>query len=206
MRFWKKQPNPQTEPEPADTELIERAKADRNAFGEIYERYAERIYRYIYYRVGNTSDAEDLTSRVFFRAMAHVESYEDRGVPFQAWLYRIAHNLVANHHRDKGRRKIIPLEEYISGGFTASIDGPERATEEREEQERLMVAVRKLPEERQQLLWLKFVERLSNAEIGEMMGRTEGAIKSLYHRTLLALRDDLTADDDHSFPADRKAK
>jgi RNA polymerase sigma-70 factor (ECF subfamily) len=118
-----------------------------------------------------------------------VETYTERGVPFQAWLYRIAHNLVANWHRDRGRRKIIPLDEFIAAGLRS--EAPEKSAEDAEEREQLLAAIRRLPEERQQLLVLKFVDHLSNAEIGAIMGRTEGAIKSLYHRTLIALRDEL---------------
>jgi RNA polymerase sigma-70 factor, ECF subfamily len=205
MRFWQKQPPKINYKAMDDSELVALAKSDREAFGEIYERYVDKIYKYTYYRVGSQHDAEDLTSRVFFRALAHVENYEERGVPFQAWLYRIAHNLVANHHRDKGRRKIIPLDEYVVNGIFSGVEGPEHAAEEREDREQLLAAIRRLPEERQQLLILKFVDRLSNAEIGAIMGRTEGAVKSLYHRTLLALRDDLlpaTSDG----KAERKAK
>ena len=173
-----------------DTELVDLAKEDnKDAFGELYERYVEKIYNYIYYRTGNHHDAEDLTARVFFRAMGHIENYTERGVPFQAWLYRIAHNLVANWHRDRGRRKVIPLDEFIAGSL--KVDAPDRQAEDNEERERLLAAIRRLPEERQQLLVLKFVEHQSNAEIGEAMDRTEGAIKSLYHRTLIALRDEL---------------
>lgn len=205
MRFWKRQPTKVNLKYLSDVELVELTKKDKNAFGEIYERYLDKIYKYIYYRVGNQHDAEDLTSRVFFRALAHVETYEDRGVPFQAWLYRIAHNLVANHHRDKGRRKIIPLDEYITGSIFTSIEGPESATENAQERERLLEAIRRLPEDRQQLLMLKFIEKLSNAEIGDIMGRTEGAVKSLYHRTLATLREDLLASMGNH-PADRKAE
>jgi RNA polymerase sigma-70 factor (ECF subfamily) len=121
--------------------------------------------------------------------MAHIENYTERGVPFQAWLYRIAHNLMANWHRDRGRRKIIPLEEFVNSGL--EFDAPDRQTEDKEEREQLLSAISRLPEERQQLLTLKFVSHLSNAEIGEIMDRTEGAIKSLYHRTLIALREDI---------------
>lgn len=174
-----------------DAELVEAARGDKNAFGVLYERYVKKIYNYIFYRTGNQHDAEDLTSRVFFRAMSHVETYTERGVPFQAWLYRIAHNLVANWHRDRGRRKIIPLDEFIAAGLRS--EAPEKSAEDAEEREQLLAAIRRLPEERQQLLVLKFVDHLSNAEIGAIMGRTEGAIKSLYHRTLLALRDELQA-------------
>jgi RNA polymerase sigma-70 factor (ECF subfamily) len=191
MRFWQRQQPAVNLEDLPDMELVKRAKEDKSAFGEIYERYVDKIYKYIYYRVGNQHDAEDLTSRVFFRALANVDTFEDRGVPFQAWLYRIAHNLVANHHRDRGRRKIIPLDEYIVSGIFTGPEGPERAAEDMEDRERLMAAIRSLPEDRQQLLVLKFVDRLSNAEIGDIMGRTEGAVKSLYHRTLSALRDDL---------------
>jgi RNA polymerase sigma-70 factor (ECF subfamily) len=174
----------------SDTELVELAKVgDKDAFGELYERYLEKIYSYVYYRMGNPHDAEDLTARVFFRAMSHIENYTERGVPFQAWLYRIAHNLVANWHRDRGRRKVIPLDEFIAASLKS--ESPDSQAEDKEEQDALRAAIRRLPEERQQLLLLKFVDHLSNAEIGVIMDRTEGAIKSLYHRTLLALRDEL---------------
>lgn len=172
-----------------DAQLVAWAKDDSVAFGELYTRYVRKIYNYVYYRTGNHHDAEDLTSRVFFRALAHIGNYTDRGVPFSAWLYRIAHNLVANWHRDRGRQKVVPLDEYIVS--SAHFDAPEFVTESHEEQARLLESIRDLPPERQQLLILKFVERLSNAEIGAIMNRTEGAIKSLYHRTLIALRDNL---------------
>jgi RNA polymerase sigma-70 factor (ECF subfamily) len=173
-----------------DVDLVDLARGgDRNAFGELYERYVEKIYNYVYYRTGNHHDAEDLSERVFTRAMHHIENYTERGVPFQAWLYRIAHNLVANWHRDRARRKIISLDEFIAVSLKA--DSPDTQAEENEEKARLLTAVRRLPQERQQLLILKFVEHLSNAEIGAIMNRTEGAVKSLYHRTLLALRDEL---------------
>ncbi len=172
-----------------DGELVAWAKDDSSAFGELYSRYVNKIYNYVYYRTGNHHDAEDLTSRVFFRALSHIGNYTDRGVPFSAWLYRIAHNLVANWHRDRGRKKVVPLDEHITSSM--KFDAPEAVTESNEEEALLLETIRDLPADRQQLLILKFVERLSNAEIGAIMNRTEGAIKSLYHRTLLALRNDL---------------
>jgi RNA polymerase sigma-70 factor, ECF subfamily len=176
-------------PAPDEPALIEQAKRDSDAFGQLYERYVGKIYNYIYYRTGNQHDAEDLTARVFFRALKRLPSYTDRGLPFSAWLYRIAHNLVANWHRDQGRRKIVPLDEYIVNGLQS--EAPEYAAESHEETEFLLETIRRLPAERQQLLVLKFTEHLSNAEIGEVLDRSEGAIKSLYHRTLLSLRDDI---------------
>ena len=170
--------------------LTQAAQGDRQAFGTLYERYVSRIYNYVYYRTGNQHDAEDLTARVFYRAIRNIENYQQRGLPFSAWLYRIAHNLVANWHRDNSRRPEIPLDESLWAHHPHS-EHPEGTLLQTEEQERLLRVIRKLPPDRQQLLILKFVEHLSNAEIGQIMGRTEGAIKSLYHRTLMALRDDL---------------
>ena len=172
-----------------DRELVALAKDDAEAFGELYARYVKKMYSYVYHRTGNSQDAEDLTAKVFSRAYAHIGNYVERGVPVQAWLYRIAHNLVANWHRDQSRRKIIALDDYVARSLQS--DAPERLAEDQEERDHLMEAVRRLPEDRQQLLLLKFIEQLSNAEIGEIMGRTEGAVKSLYHRTLLALREDM---------------
>jgi RNA polymerase sigma-70 factor, ECF subfamily len=175
----------------SDESLLTRAgQGDNEAFGLLYERYVGRIYNYIYYRTGNQYDAEDLTARVFFRAMHHIQNYQNRGLPFSAWLYRIAHNLVANWHRDNSRRKEIPLDEGI-GVEHHRDEHPEAALLQNEEIERLLKIIRKLSPDRQQLLILKFVEHLSNAEIGQIIGRTEGAVKSLYHRTLLSLRDEL---------------
>jgi len=112
-------------PESNDDETLERAiGGDREAFGQLYEQYVGRIYNYIYYRTGNAYDAEDLTERVFMRALRHIGRYNQRGLPFSAWLYRIAHNLVANWHRDNSRRKEIPLDDGIlsthPGGFPES--------------------------------------------------------------------------------------
>ncbi len=168
---------------------MRRAASDAEAFGELYERHVRRIYAYIYYRTGNHHDAEDLTERVFQRALGRVSEFQDMGVPFSAWLYRIAHNLVANWHRDRSRRPTVALDEGSASGMASS--HPEAEAEASEERELLLEAVRALPPERQQLLILKFVERMSNAEVGQVMGRTEGAIKSLYHRTLSALRDEI---------------
>ncbi len=176
-----------------DAELVARAKVDPEAFGTLYERYVSKIYSYLYYRTGNTYDAEDLTARVFQRALVNLDRYTSRGLPFSAWLYRIAHNLVANWHRDQGRRRHLPLHEAGLPDLPAlRAEAPESLAEMREEQALLMGAIRRLPEDRQHLLVLKFVERLSNSEIGAILNRSEGAVKSLYHRTLLALRDELS--------------
>ncbi len=174
----------------SDEELIENAKHDPAAFGALYERYVDRIYRYIYYRTSDVREAEDLTARVFYRALGRIGEFNQRGAPFAAWLYRIAHNLVANWHRDRSRRKYIRLDDLITvAEKTAS---PHHRAEQNEETRVLLATIARLPADRQELLILKFVDELSNADIGKIMGKSEGAVKSLYHRTLLALRDELS--------------
>ncbi len=162
------------------------AQGDAEAFGFLYQKYVTAIFNYIYYRTGNQHDAEDITSRVFHRAFGHISSYKFMGVPFSAWLYRIAHNLVANYHRDSSRKREVSLEDHLD--LHTQGDHPETALVVTQDNEALLSAIRKLTPDRQQLLILKYVEHLSNNEIAVIMGRSEGAIKSLYHRTLLALK------------------
>jgi RNA polymerase sigma-70 factor (ECF subfamily) len=172
--------------EKAEEELIQKAKYDPKAFGELYERYLQKIYTYLYYRTGNHADAEDLTSRVFHKAYVHLPGYEPLGLPFSAWLYRIAHNILANWYRDQGRRRVVGLDEVVR---RSADENPGHTAEQTLEREKLLKLIRQLPEEKQQVIILKFAEGYSNAEIGRILGRSEGAIKSLYHRTLLFLRE-----------------
>ncbi len=170
-----------------ELELIARAKHDPEAFGQLYRRYVKRIYNYHYHHTGNVADAEDLTSRTFYRALRHIGRYQPRGEgTFQAWLFRIAHNLVVNWYRDHQPQRHIALEsvEPLSSPLPAPYDRIIRA----EEYARLRRALESLPEDRKTLIILKFVERMTNAEIAAVMGKTEGAIKALYHRTLISLR------------------
>lgn len=179
--------------EESDSALIAQAKKNSEAFGLLYERYVGRIYNYIYYRTSNHHDAEDLTERTFLRALKQIPRYKDRGAPYSAYLYRIAHNLVANWHRDNSRRQFISFDESLSSILRR--EDPSAIAEERaqakNEQDILLQTIRQLPPDRQQLLILKFAEQMSNVEIAQVMGRTEGAIKSLYHRTLVTLREEL---------------
>ena len=164
-------------------------RGNPEAFSYLYEKNVTRIYNYVYYRIGSASDAEDITSRVFYRAFGHINTYVEKGVPFSAWLYRIAHNLIANWHRDNLRRKEVPLEDHLE--LPHRSDQPERMMERNQETELLLKGIRRLSPDRQQLILLKYLEDLSNAEIAQIMGRSEGAIKSLYHRALIMLRDEM---------------
>ncbi|MHB1416478.1 MAG: RNA polymerase sigma factor [Chloroflexota bacterium] len=169
----------------SDEALIELARTDPEAFGELYERHVKRVYTYVYYRLHSRQDAEDLTARTFMQALAHFPRYRQQGVPFSAWLLRIAHNLVANWYRDN-KREIVPLEEALS--TRSHEDGPEEAATEKEERQELLAALAELPDERQQLIVLRFGHGLRAADIAVVMGRTEGAVKALLHRTLVSLR------------------
>lgn len=175
----------------AEALLVEEAKRVPEAFGILYERYVDRIYGYIYHRVGNAQEAEDLTARTFYRALDNLHTYEDRGAPFAAWLFRIAHNLMANWHRDRSRRRFLSLDRLWAQ--RSENDSPEEHVEQQENQEALWSAISRLPEERRNLLLWKFGSQMSNLEIGELMNKSESAIKSLYFRTLASLRQDLEA-------------
>ena len=172
-----------------EIELINAAKNDPKAFGVLYKRYVERIYNYIYYRTSSAKDAEDLTEKVFFKAMNHISGYKHMGLPFSAWLYRIAHNLVANYHRDSARKQEISLDYVPGNSLPHSVSHPESKAVQSQEVDNLLLVINNLAPNRQELLILKFVDQLSNKEIGRIMRKSEGAIKSLYHRTLLELRE-----------------
>jgi RNA polymerase sigma-70 factor (ECF subfamily) len=169
--------------------LIDAAKTDPIAFGELYTRYVERIYNYIYYRTSSVKDAEDLTEKVFFKALTNIKNYRHMGLPFSAWLYRIAHNLVANYYQERARKQEIALDDVQGQVLSQHDRNPEAEAVRTQEIDQLMRNIYKLAPIRQELLILKFVDRLSNAEIGKILRKSEGAIKSLYHRTLLELRE-----------------
>jgi RNA polymerase sigma-70 factor, ECF subfamily len=168
----------------SDAELVQQAQHNRAAFGALYERYVDRIYSYLYYRTASPADAEDLTARTFTRALSSLGDFEERGLPFSAWLFTIAHNLMANYHRDRSRRPTAPLE----GAPEPAAPSPYQATEEADAAQQ---AIATLPPERQHLILLKYGQGMSNAEIGRVLGKSEGAVKSLLRRTLAALRREL---------------
>lgn len=176
--------------------LIDAAKTDPASFGELYKCYVDRIYNYIFFRTGSVKDAEDLTGKVFFKAMSHIKGYKHMGLPFSAWLYRIAHNLVANYHRDRARKEEIPLDDVHNQVLPHLDHHPEMRALRTQEVENLLATIRKLSPIRQELLILKFVDQLSNAEIGQILRKSEGAVKSLYHRTLLELREIMSTEEE----------
>lgn len=165
--------------------LIRRAKGyDPKAISELYKRHVQSIYRYIYYRVGDVNVAEDLTAEVFLKALEGLERFTYRGIPFSAWLYRIAHARVMDHFRRQARREILPLDERL----VATEKGPRAMVEAKLDHKELQSAVAQLTTDQQQVVILKFVEGLSNAEVARILGKSEGAVKSLQHRALNSLQ------------------
>lgn len=174
-----------------DRFLLERAQAyDVIALGEIYDRYAPRIYKYIYYRLGNADLAEDLTSNVFTKMLEAIQSDKAWRVSFSAWLYRIAHNMVVDHFRRRPKDRELPLDERL----VASDIDPEVAAEITLTGERLKKAVNRLTYDQAQVIILKFVEGMSNGDVAKVLDKTEGAVKSLQYRALAALRRQLEAE------------
>ena len=168
-----------------EASLIERAKRyDQRAISALYERHAQSIYRYIYYRVGDVNVAEDLTADVFLKALEGLEGFTYRGIPFSAWLHRIAHARVMDYFRQQARRELLPLDERL----LATGKGPQATIEARLDHEELQSAIAQLTTDQQQVIILKFVEGLSNAEVARILGKSEGAVKSLQHRALNSLQ------------------
>jgi RNA polymerase sigma-70 factor (ECF subfamily) len=161
--------------------LVDRArKGDAEAFGRIYELHLDRIYRYVYYRVGSTSEAEDLTEHVFMKAWEAIGRYEHRGLPFAAWLYRMAHNAVIDHYR--ARRPTTPIDETFD--LEDERQHPVAAADANFDREELKVAIKRLNSDQQTVILLRFVEGLSHAEVGKIVGKSEGAVRVIQHRAL----------------------
>jgi RNA polymerase sigma-70 factor, ECF subfamily len=173
-----------------DDTLLQRVQDyDPSALGEIYDLYAERIYSYIYYRLGNSHLAEDLTGAVFVRMLEAIQTNRSWNVSFSGWLYRIAHNLVVDHFRRNNQGQLVSLDEHLLAGD----QDPVRMIEQRLEGDRLRRAIAQLTEEQGLVVTLKFVDGLTNAEVAEMIGKSEGAIKSLQFRAMASLRRILEA-------------
>ena len=169
-----------------EARIIRRAQSgEREAFGILHDQNRQAIFNYIYYRVGDQATADDLTAEVFLRMVEKIDRYHDRGKPFVAWLYTIARNLLTDHYRQNGNGKnILPLDD----GFETDEANPLIDTENQLAAECLQRALRFLTDDQRQVIIGKFIEDRSNAEVASILGKTEGAVKSMQHRALAALR------------------
>jgi len=163
---------------------VRAAQADRAAFEVLYRRYLDRVYGYAFYQLGDHHDAEDATERTFLAALRAIPTFRDEGATFRAWLFRIAHNTIANARRTRSRRRTEPLPEGMQPA--APNADPAGLVADAEEVRRVLRAVSELPDDRRQVVLLRFVDGLSSREIGQVMDRSEGAARVLLHR---ALRD-----------------
>ena len=171
---------------------IEAAQRDRAAFTPLYERYVDQIYAYVLSLTRNKEEAEDVTAATFAKAIEELPRFEWRGVPYSAWLYRVATNLVTRERRRPGW---VELDSYRAADVADPADVAERL--DRDEEVRRAVAA--LPGDQRQVVMLRFGGDMSCREVGDVMGRSEGAVKLLTFRALTAMRRRLGA----PLPAER---
>lgn len=176
-----------------EEELVERAKADIRAFGELYDRYYSQIFGYILRRTASIDIAQDVTSEVFFKALKNLRQFRWHGVPFSSWLYRIATHEIANYFR-KGKQRPLSLEEVPESINISDVSAETELLEAEAELKRheeylaLHENIAKLSVKYQEVITLRFFENKHLKEIGEILGKREGTIKSLLHRGLEKLR------------------
>jgi RNA polymerase sigma-70 factor, ECF subfamily len=169
-----------------DHRLIELARCgDLAALGTLYNRHVDRIYQYARYRTGDDQAAEDITADVFLRAIESIADYKDQGAPFAAWLYRIAHARVVDYWRKSKRHQTAPLEDPLLQEELSSQD--DDIDIDFLQHRSLTEALQLLTDDQQNVIVLKFMQGLSNAETALVLGKTEGAIKALQWRALEAL-------------------
>lgn len=165
--------------------LVRQAQqGDKDAFAELYEAYFDKIYRYVVLKISNKAEAEDMTQQVFLKAYQSIGSFKWKGVPFSAWLFRIAHNQMVDFVRKQSKRPTVHLEESM----VSSDDNPLQTVERRFDIERLRLATRQLTAAQQEVISLRFAGGLAIAEVARTMGKSEGAIKALQHSAVAALR------------------
>ncbi len=165
--------------------LVRRAQQrEQAALTQLYEENFDRIYRYIVLKIGDRTEAEDMTQQVFLNALKSISSYKWKGMPFSAWLFRIAHNQIVDYYRKKSRRPTVPLDESMAMG---GID-PMKMAERKVEIEQMAQATQKLTKAQQEVISLRFAGDLPIAEVAKVMGKSEGAIKALQHSAIVALR------------------
>ena len=171
----------------------DKARLDAD-FSELYRRHLRDVYSYAYYRVGNHHDAEDLTEQTFLQAYRHFEraQRESDGRPLRPWLIRIAHNLAANHFRNRSRRPQTPIDDTT---MLSALHTTEDLVEGRDELKRILEGVEQLSGDRREALIMRFALGMDNREIARALGRTDGATKVLLHRAVKQLEGIVRGDE-----------
>lgn len=175
-----------------EVKLINRAKrGDQQAVSELYERHFDSIFNYVYYRVGDQGTAEDLSAEVFIRMLENLDGFSPAGGSILAWLYTIAKNLVIDHYRENGD-ETLPIKDSILAGEDKS---PARWVEKRQTQRCFTRALYHLTEEQRRVVIHKFIDERSTTETANLMGKSEGAVRSLQYRALQVLERALEEED-----------
>jgi RNA polymerase sigma-70 factor (ECF subfamily) len=175
--------------QPVET-IVERAVAgDAEAFGKLYDIYADRIYRHIYYRTNNVDDARDLTQEVFAKAWRVLPKYRRTNTPFLGWLFTISHNRVIDYYRTKKDHAYLNNDIDLGSQPTS----PEKLVESAFTQQEIRKAMLQLPEDQQQVLLMSFIEGFEYQEIAAALNKTEGNIRVIMHRGLKKMREILGA-------------
>ena len=178
--------------------LIQQAvTGDREAFGSLYDRHVVRVYRHIYYMVGNPVEAEDLTAQAFLQAWQAIERYQMRGAPFVSWLLRIAHNVGVSHLRSRKIGAELP-ETLVDRSREGN---PEEVLQRQVDGERVREAILRLRAEQRQVIMLRFVQDLEYREVAEILGKSVAAVRVIQHRALNALRKQMPREDPSEAPA-----
>lgn len=173
----------------AEQALLERARGlDQEALAAVYDRFSDRIYRYLYRRVGDPEVAEDLTAMTFTRMLEALHTGRQWHTSFHAWLYRIAHNLAVDYFRQKNRVQTVAIEPHQALKASHPEVDPFTETVKRLQRETLMQALGHLTKDQAQVIRLRFLEGYTIAEVARMMGKTEGAVKALQFRAICRLR------------------
>jgi len=169
-----------------DEESIVRRAQQRDpaALTQLYEENFDKICRYIVLKIGDRTEAEDMTQQVFLNALKSISSFRWKGMPFSAWLFRIAHNQIVDYFRKKSKRATVPLDESLAAGDS----DPGQVAERKVEIEQLALATKGLTKAQQEVVSLRFAGQLSVAEVARAMGRSEGAVKALQHSAIVSLR------------------
>lgn len=167
-----------------EREAVDAARgSDPEAVGWLYERYFDRIYRYVYVKIGHPTEAEDLAEQVFLKMIESISTFQWQGSTFAAWLYRIAYNLIIDTHRRDARRPQVPLEP-LADTLPSEGNDPHRGAEQNDLRHHLVESISMLTDLQAQVIALKFGSGLSNLEVAAIMDRSEGAVKALQHSAL----------------------
>lgn len=173
-----------------DTTLVDQAhNGNIKAIGDLYDRYQPRIYKYIRARVYDHHKAQDLTGEVFLLMVKNLPTYQDVGVPFSAWLYRIAHNLLVNHIKKENRTELLPIS--YANNNNHHVGNPTDVLERQMTIESLVMALDKLEDIQREVIILRFIANLPIKEVAQIVDKTVAAVKALQHRGLLALKNNM---------------